>query len=176
MRFEIEYADFMSQAADTWQTLGRHLAETGGQRVVNRSEQMNMTLDSRVFVAGHRGMVGSALMRHLKATGHRHVFTCERAALDLRQAAKVRNYFEATCPEVVYLAAAKVGGIAANQQLPVDFIQDNLQIQCNVIDAAFAVGCKRLRSLGWQPEYDLASGLAHAWAMYLAGAARGVEA
>jgi GDP-L-fucose synthase len=109
---------------------------------------MNLTLDSRIFVAGHQGMVGSALVRQLRATGHRHVLTRDRADLDLRDARQVQAYFEAVKPDAVYLAAARVGGIAANQRLPVEFIQDNLQIQCHVMQSAFAVGCRRLLFLG----------------------------
>ncbi len=101
----------------------------------------------RVFVAGHRGLVGSALLRRLSREPV-EILTRGREALDLRDAAAVRAFFEAERPHEVYLAAAKVGGILANSRYPADFIRDNLQIQTAVIDAAYRAGVERLIFLG----------------------------
>jgi nucleoside-diphosphate-sugar epimerase len=93
-------------------------------------------------------MVGSALLRALQSSGDDHVITRERTALDLTRQADVEAFFEAEKPDQVYLAAARVGGIKANSELPADFIRENLQIQTNVIHAAFQSGVKRLMFLG----------------------------
>ena len=102
----------------------------------------------RVFVAGHRGMVGSAIVRALKADNNVDLVTRARSALDLCNQAAVGRFFREEPVDEVYLAAAKVGGILANDTRPADFIHDNLVIQCNVINAAFAAGVKRLLFLG----------------------------
>lgn len=104
----------------------------------------------KIYVAGHRGMVGSAIVRHLVANGHPEEQIIDRthAELDLTNQAAVRSFFEAEKPDQVYLAAAKVGGIHANNTYPADFILDNLLIQANIIDAAFRVGVKKLLFLG----------------------------
>ncbi|MBI4817648.1 MAG: GDP-L-fucose synthase [Deltaproteobacteria bacterium] len=104
--------------------------------------------DAKVFVTGHRGLVGSALMRRLETEGFSRLLTAPRADLDLRVEASVYEYFRLMRPEVVFLAAAKVGGIAANSSFPADFIFDNLRIQTNVIGAAFEVGVQKLVFLG----------------------------
>ena len=103
---------------------------------------------SKIFVAGHRGLVGSAILRKLQAEGYTNLVTRTRAELDLRDQAAVNRFFEEERPEYVFLAAAKVGGILANSTYPADFIRDNLQIQTNVIDAAYRNGVKKLLFLG----------------------------
>ncbi|MFT7510311.1 MAG: GDP-L-fucose synthase, partial [Sulfitobacter sp.] len=100
-----------------------------------------------VFVAGHRGMVGGALVRRL-ANEPCDVITATRAELDLTNQAAVRDWFAAQKPDVVILAAAKVGGIHANATYPVDFLADNLSLQTNVITSAYANGVEKLLFLG----------------------------
>lgn len=104
----------------------------------------------RIYVAGHRGMVGSAIVRHLLAAGHpqSHLVTRTHAELDLTDQAAVRAFFAAEKPEQVYLAAARVGGIYANNTYPADFIYDNLMMEANIIDAAFRNDVKKLLFLG----------------------------
>ncbi len=101
----------------------------------------------KTFVAGHRGMVGSAILRRLRATGA-EVLTRSRAELDLTDQSAVRAFMQAERPDTVILAAAKVGGIMANQSFPADFIYQNLMIEANVIHQAFAAGVTRLLQLG----------------------------
>lgn len=103
---------------------------------------------SRIYVAGHRGLVGSAIVRRLQAAGHGGLITRTHAELDLTDARATQAFFEAERPEFVFLAAAKVGGIAANQGLPAEFIHDNLAIQTSVIHSAWRSGVKRLLFLG----------------------------
>jgi GDP-L-fucose synthase len=103
---------------------------------------------TRVFVAGHRGLVGSALIRRLKNEPSIELVLRTRAELDLTDQAAVRAFFERERPEQVYLAAARVGGILANDTRPAEFIQDNLVIQSNVIDAAYRHGARKLLFLG----------------------------
>ena len=107
-----------------------------------------MDNNSKIFIAGHRGLVGSAVCRNLKSNDYTNVLTRSRAELDLRIQKDVDEFFEAERPEYVFLAAAKVGGIGFNKAAPADFIRDNLQIQTNVIDAAYRNGCKKLLFLG----------------------------
>lgn len=101
----------------------------------------------RVFVCGHRGMVGSAIVRQL-AGEDCELLTVAREHLDLREQARVRAWFDAEKPDVVFLAAAKVGGILANDSFPAEFLYDNLAIEMNVIDAAFRSGVEKLLYLG----------------------------
>lgn len=103
-----------------------------------------------IYVAGHRGMVGSAIVRQLLAAGHppQAIITRTRAELDLIDQAAVRAFFRAEKPDQVYLAAAKVGGIHANNTYPAEFIYQNLMVQANVIDAAFHNGVQKLLFLG----------------------------
>ncbi|MES2222073.1 MAG: GDP-L-fucose synthase [Acidobacteriota bacterium] len=103
---------------------------------------------SRVFVAGHRGLVGSAICRHLTVAGYERLLLRTRSELDLTQREDVWEFFKDQRPEYVVLAAAKVGGIQANSKYPVEFIRDNLLIQTNVIDACYEFGVKRLLFLG----------------------------
>ena len=107
-----------------------------------------MRFDTRIYVAGHRGVAGSALGRALAARGYSNVVVRTHAQLDLLDAAAVAGFFAAERPELVLLAAAKVGGIMANNTCPAEFVRDNLVIQTNVIDAAFRAGVKRLLFLG----------------------------
>jgi GDP-L-fucose synthase len=104
--------------------------------------------DARVFVAGHRGLVGSAIVRALGAAGFTSVDTAPRSELDLEDAAAVDAYFARTRPEYVYLAAARVGGILANATRPVEFLRSNLLLQQAVIDAAHRHGVRKLLFLG----------------------------
>jgi GDP-L-fucose synthase len=107
-----------------------------------------MNKDDSVFVAGHRGLVGGAILRRLEREGCTHLLTRTRAELDLRSQAAVEAFFAEQRPAYVFLAAAKVGGILANSSAPADFIRDNLQIQSNVIDSAYRHGCRKLLFLG----------------------------
>ncbi|HKX93651.1 MAG TPA: GDP-L-fucose synthase [Methylibium sp.] len=104
--------------------------------------------DDTVFVAGHRGMVGSAIVRRLQALGHRGILTAGRDTLDLTDQAQVRAFFAAHRIDHVVLAAAKVGGIHANNTYPAEFIHDNLAIELNVVDAAHRAGVQHLLFLG----------------------------
>ncbi len=103
-----------------------------------------MDKSSKIFVAGHRGLVGSAIVRRLKVDGYTNLVTRTRQELDLRDQAAVYRFFEEERPEYVFLAAARVGGILANSKYPADFIRDNLLIQTHVIDAAYRYGTKKL--------------------------------
>lgn len=107
-----------------------------------------MDKHSRIFVAGHRGLVGSAIRRALEASGFSNVLTQSRHETDLRDRPSVDRFFSAAKPEYVFLAAAKVGGILANSTMPAEFLYDNLAIQSNVIDAAYRQGVRKLQFLG----------------------------
>lgn len=107
-----------------------------------------MKHDSRIFVAGHRGLVGSAICAELERRGYTCILTRTRSELDLQDAAAVRSFFKEQQPEYVFLAAARVGGILANNTYPADFIRDNLQIQNNLIVASYEAGVQRLLFLG----------------------------
>jgi GDP-L-fucose synthase len=104
--------------------------------------------ESRIFVAGHRGLVGSAIVRALTAAGYKHLLLRTRRELDLLDQRAVAAFFEQERPEYVFDAAARVGGILANNNYPADFVRDNLIIQTNVIDASYRVKVKRLLFLG----------------------------
>ena len=107
-----------------------------------------MQKHSSIFVAGHRGLVGSAILRRLQAEGYEKILTAGRDQLDLREQGPVRTYFVKHRPEFVFLAAAKVGGIMANSTYSAEFVADNLAIQGNVIDAAYKNGVRKLLFLG----------------------------
>jgi GDP-L-fucose synthase len=109
-----------------------------------------MSTSPKIYVAGHRGMVGSAIVRQLLAQGHspENIVTRTHNELDLTDQSAVRNFFEKESPDQVYLAAAKVGGIHANNTYPAEFIYQNLMIEANVIEAAFQNGIKKLLFLG----------------------------
>jgi GDP-L-fucose synthase len=104
--------------------------------------------DARIFVAGHRGLVGSALIRRLTADGYHNILTKSHAELDLTNQAAVRHFLQESRPDYILLAAAKVGGILANNRYPAAFIAENLAIQNNVIHEAWRCGVKRLLFLG----------------------------
>ena len=107
-----------------------------------------MNNDSKIYVAGHRGMVGSAIVRELKRQGYNNIITKTHSELDLCRQDEVEKFFVDEKPEYVFLAAAKVGGIIANSESPADFMYDNMMIEMNVINAAFHNDCKKLEFLG----------------------------
>jgi len=107
-----------------------------------------MNLNAKIYVAGHRGLVGSALMRQLQVQGYSNIVTRTHAELDLTNQPLVADFFASEKPEYVILAAAKVGGIHANNTYPAEFIQENLAIQTNVIHQSYVAGVKRLLFLG----------------------------
>lgn len=107
-----------------------------------------MDKHSKIFVAGHGGLVGSAIVRALEGEGYTRIITRTRAELDLEDVHLVRQFFERETPEYVFLAAAKVGGIHANNTLPAEFIYNNLQIQNNLIHTSYTAGVKKLCFLG----------------------------
>ena len=109
---------------------------------------IGMRCDSRIYVAGHRGLVGSAIRRALEQIGCTNLLLRTHAELDLTDRAAVLAFFHEEKPEYVFLAAAKVGGILANDTFPADFIRENLEIQTHVIDAAYRAGVQRLLFLG----------------------------
>ena len=107
-----------------------------------------MEKTDKIYVAGHRGLVGSAIVRNLKAKGYENVIGRTHKELDLKDQAAVRAFFEQEKPDVVVLAAAKVGGINANNTTPADFAYENMQIQCNVIECCHRYHVKKLLFLG----------------------------
>jgi Nucleoside-diphosphate-sugar epimerases len=123
-----------------------------GLRAQQKKKMLNtysgMKQSDKIYVAGHSGLVGSALVRLLQAHGFINLITRSRAEVDLRDERAVRDFFAEEGPEVVVLAAAKVGGIKANMDAPVEFLIENLQIQNNVIRAAQEAGTRKLLFLG----------------------------
>jgi GDP-L-fucose synthase len=109
---------------------------------------VSINLSQKIYVAGHRGMVGSAIVRTLKEKGYENIVTRTHAELDLTNQAAVQAFFELEKPDQVYLAAAKVGGIYANNTFPAEFIYQNLMMESNVIHQAFVAGVKKLLFLG----------------------------
>ena len=107
-----------------------------------------MEKDSKIYVAGHRGMVGSAIVRELRRQGYSNIICRTHAELDLTDQRAVEAFFEAERPEYVFLAAAKVGGIAANQSALADFMYDNMMLEMNVIHSAWTSGARKLLFLG----------------------------
>ena len=107
-----------------------------------------MEKSAKIYIAGHRGMVGSAILRNLEKEGFDNIITRTSSELDLRNQADVRAFFEAERPEYIFLAAAKVGGIMANNIYRAEFLNDNLLIQNNVIDSAYRTSAKKLMFLG----------------------------
>ena len=107
-----------------------------------------MEKNSKIYVAGHRGMVGSAIVRELQRQGYTDIVTRTHSQLDLTDQRAVITFFEEEKPEYVFLAAAKVGGIIANSEHPADFMYENMMLEMNVIHAAWTSGCKKLEFLG----------------------------
>ena len=107
-----------------------------------------MQITDKIFIAGHRGMVGSAIMRMLQKNGYNNIITRTSAELNLIDQAAVHNFYEQEKPQYVFLAAAKVGGIAANNSYRADFLYENLMIEANVIHASYVHGVKKLLFLG----------------------------
>ena len=107
-----------------------------------------MQKDSRIYIAGHKGMVGSAILRKLTELGFTNIITATKEELNLKNQEDVRNFFWSNQPEYVFLCAAKVGGIKANSDFKADFIYDNLMIQTNLIDSAYRSGIKKFLFLG----------------------------
>ncbi|MCD6199524.1 MAG: GDP-L-fucose synthase [Deltaproteobacteria bacterium] len=113
-----------------------------------KGKRDTIATNSRIYIAGHRGLVGSAITRRLQAAGYANLILKTSTGLDLRDQGAVMCFFKETRPEYVFLAAAKVGGILANSSYPADFIYDNLAISINVIHAAYRFGVRRLLFLG----------------------------
>ena len=109
---------------------------------------MSADLNQKIYVAGHRGMVGSAIVRNLQTKGYTNIVTRTHAQLELTSQQAVSAFFETEKPDQVYLAAARVGGIYANNTFPAEFIYDNLMVQGNVIHQAFLNGVQKLLFLG----------------------------
>lgn len=107
-----------------------------------------MDKTSKIYVAGHTGMVGSAIVRELNKQGYENIITRSHSQLDLINQSAVENFFETEQPEYVFLSAAKVGGIVANNTYPADFLYENMLIEMNVINSAFKNNCKKLEFLG----------------------------
>ena len=107
-----------------------------------------MKKESKIYVAGNTGLVGSAIVRKLKSEGYNNIVSSPRSHFDLRKQYDVERFFNLNRPEYVFLAAAKVGGIGHNKQYPAEFIRDNLNIQTNIIDYSYKYGCKKLLFLG----------------------------
>ena len=107
-----------------------------------------MDKDSKIYVAGHRGMVGSAIIRELQRQSYTNIITRTHSELDLCRQEQVEQFFATERPEYVFLAAAKVGGIVANNTAPADFMYENIMLEMNVINAAWRNGCKKLEFLG----------------------------
>jgi len=107
-----------------------------------------MNKENKIYIAGHRGLVGAAIVRQLQREGYSRLITRTHAELDLTSQSAVQEFFAAARPDFVFMAAAKVGGIQANNSYPADFIRDNLQIELNVIDAAYKTGAQKLLFLG----------------------------
>ena len=105
-------------------------------------------MSKKIFIAGHKGMVGSALLRELQSAGYTNIITKDRSELDLINTEQVFSFFEKEKPEWVFLAAAKVGGIYANSTYPVDFLLDNMKIQNNIIEASYKNNAGKLLFLG----------------------------
>ncbi len=107
-----------------------------------------MEKDAKIYVAGHRGMVGSAIVRELRRAGYDNLVLKTHAELDLLEQNKVKEFFESEKPDYVFLAAAKVGGIVANNEAPADFLYQNMVLEMNIIHSAWQNGCKKLLFLG----------------------------
>ena len=107
-----------------------------------------INIDSKIFIAGHKGMLGSSILRILKKRGYKNLITIEKKKLDLRKQLLMKKFFKKNKPNAVIIAAAKVGGIKANMDYPANFIYDNLQIQSNLISASYEYKVKKLILFG----------------------------
>jgi len=107
-----------------------------------------MEINSKIFIAGHNGMVGSSILRNLKSRGYKNIILKSKKELDLTNQNQVISFFEKERPEYVFLSAAKVGGIMANKNFKADFIYQNLMIQSNIIHSSYLFGVKKLLFLG----------------------------
>ena len=116
--------------------------------ILGKHREQMMQKDSKIYVAGHRGMVGSAIVRELQRQGYNNIITRTHDRLDLVNQKDVNDFFKAEKPEYVFLAAAKVGGIMANSQAPADFMYENMMLEMNVIHAAWKYEVKKLEFLG----------------------------
>ena len=126
-----------------------HLPEKKRQAVSDQQERRKkMEKDAKIYVAGHRGMVGSAIVRQFEKKGYTNIITRTHKELNLCRQNEVEDFFAKEKPEYVFLAAAKVGGIAANEEALADFMYDNMILEMNVIHAAWQNGCKKLEFLG----------------------------
>ena len=128
--------------------LGSRLEDVETKRFKYHKKNLKMKKDSKIYIAGHTGLVGSALCRRLNADGYSNLIVRNHSDLNLTRQQEVELFFQTEKPEYVFLAAAKVGGIMANHTYPADFIHTNLAIQCNVIHTAWKIGIKRLLFLG----------------------------
>lgn len=134
-----------------WPTNLKHLTDTPPQRPKTKDQSPNpqhMEKQSKIYIAGHRGMVGSAIERKLRAEGYSNIITRTSQELDLRNQQAVNDFFAAEKPDHVFLAAAKVGGIVANNTYRAEFIYENLMIESNIIHAAYVHGVTKLLFLG----------------------------
>jgi GDP-L-fucose synthase len=113
-----------------------------------QTNERAMSADARIFVAGHRGLVGSALIRRLQTAGYSSLLKATRSQLDLRDQAAVNYWFRANRPEYVFLAAGTVGGIIANSTRPAEFLYDNMMIHANIVHASYLHGVTKLLYLG----------------------------
>ena len=107
-----------------------------------------MKLDSKIYLAGHQGLIGSAILRNLEERGYNNIVTCTHKELDLTRQKDVENFFESEKPEYVFIAAAKAGGIYASNHMPAEFLYDNLMIETNIIHSAYKYNIKKLLLLG----------------------------
>lgn len=134
-----------------WPTNLKHLTDTPPQRPKTKDQSPNpqhMEKQSKIYIAGHRGMVGSAIERKLRAEGYSNIITRTSQELDLRNQQAVNDFFAAEKPDHVFLAAAKVGGIVANNTYRAEFIYENLMIESNIIHSAYVHGVTKLLFLG----------------------------
>lgn len=125
------------------------LQKLDSPRIMNRKrDSVTMEKNAKIYVAGHRGMVGSAIVRELKRQGYTNIVTRSHKELDLTRQEPVEEFFAKERPEYVFLAAAKVGGIQANDEAKADFMYDNMSLEMNVIHSAWKNGCRKLEFLG----------------------------
>ena len=124
------------------------MTPSGQSPITNHQSRAAMPVGAKVYVAGHRGLVGSAILRALRARGYSSLLTATSRELDLRDQAAVRGFYARERPEYVFVAAAKVGGILANDSYPAEFLYDNLMIEANLIHGAYESGVRKLLFLG----------------------------